>query len=231
MNGQTNVEIRNEAPIGYPRAAGRLNRRTVKRRLGARMIPLLLVADPRMNDSTHSQHTTAWLLDQIRIGDVQARSDLVVRIEPLLRRFARGRLPGRLRSQEDTADLVQLTWLKVLDKLDSIDAREPGAFFAYLRTVLINALRESLRRHARAPVERGQDLDLVASNVAADDWLAWEQSLALLSDEHRGLVLMRFEFGMSFVEIAEELGESPDGVRMKLNRAIARMAGAAHVDT
>ena len=184
-----------------------------------------------MNDSTHSQHTTAWLLDQIRSGDVQARSDLVERVEPLLRRFARGRLPGRLRSQEDTADLVQLTWLKVLDKLDSIDAREPGAFFAYLRTVLINALRESLRRHARAPVERGQDLDLVASNVAADDWLAWEQSLALLSDEHRGLVLMRFEFGMSFVEIAEELGESPDGVRMKLNRAIARMAGAAHVDT
>jgi DNA-directed RNA polymerase specialized sigma24 family protein len=41
-------------------------------------------------------------------------------------------------------------------------------------------------------------------------------------------VLMRFEFGMSFVEIAEELGESSDGVRMKLNRAIARMAGAAH---
>ncbi|MEO7936516.1 MAG: sigma factor, partial [Dokdonella sp.] len=79
-----------------------------------------------MNDSTHSQHTTAWLLDQIRSGDVQARSDLVERVEPLLRRFARGRLPGRLRSQEDTADLVQLTWLKVLDKLDSIDAREPG---------------------------------------------------------------------------------------------------------
>jgi DNA-directed RNA polymerase specialized sigma24 family protein len=38
---------------------------------------------------------------------------------------------------------------------------------------------------------------------------------------------MRFEFGMSFVEIAEELGESSDGVRMKLNRALARMAGAA----
>lgn len=41
---------------------------------------------------------------------------------------------------------------------------------------------------------------------------------------------MRFEFGMSFVEIADELGESHDGVRMKINRAIARMAGAAHAD-
>jgi DNA-directed RNA polymerase specialized sigma24 family protein len=32
---------------------------------------------------------------------------------------------------------------------------------------------------------------------------------------------------MSFAEIATELGESADGVRMKLNRAIARMASAA----
>jgi DNA-directed RNA polymerase specialized sigma24 family protein len=38
------------------------------------------------------------------------------------------------------------------------------------------------------------------------------------------MIIMRFEFGMSFIEMAEELHESPDGVRMKLNRAIQRMA-------
>lgn len=177
-----------------------------------------------MSDATHGQHTTAWLLERIRVGDMQARSDLVERVEPLLRRFARGRLPGRLRSQEDTADLVQLTWLKVLDKLDTIEAREPGAFFAYLRAMLINAMRESLRRDARSPIQQGHEYDFAAEGVDMDDWLAWEQSLALLSPEHRGLVLMRFEFGMSFVEIGEEMGETSDGVRMKLNRALARMA-------
>ena len=179
-----------------------------------------------MPDATHGQHTTAWLLDRIRVGDGQARSDLVARVEPLLRRFARGRLPAQLRCQEDTADLVQLTWLKALDKLDTIEAREPGAFFAYLRAMLINALRESLRRDSRSPLRHGVDVDLVASDVDMDDWLAWEQALERLSPEHRGLVLMRFEFGMSFVEIADELGESSDGVRMKVNRALARMAGA-----
>ena len=35
---------------------------------------------------------------------------------------------------------------------------------------------------------------------------------------------MRFEFGMSFPEIAAELGQSADGVRMKLNRALKQMA-------
>ncbi len=180
-------------------------------------------------------HTTRWLLDRVRVGDARARSDLVARVEPLLRRFARGRLPGRLRSQEDTADLIQLTWLRVLDKLETIDVTEPGAFFAYLRTTLINALRESLRRQSRSPVhpggshELGEDPALASDEVAQADWLAWEQALAKLPPEQRGIVLMRFEFGMSFVEIAAELGETSDGVRMKFNRILARMAEAGHV--
>ena len=186
-----------------------------------------------MSDST-AQHTTARLLDLIRGGDAAARGALIARIEPLLRRFARGRVPQQLRHQEDTGDLVQLTWLKVLDKLPLIEAREPGSFFSYLRTVLLNALRESLRRDGRSPIHGNGELVaavaavLRASHVDPDDWLTWEQSLSLLSPEHRGLVLMRFEFGMSFAEIGTELGESADGVRMKLNRALARMsAGVA----
>jgi RNA polymerase sigma-70 factor (ECF subfamily) len=182
--------------------------------------------------STAHQHTTAWLLDRARGGDRQAHRQLVERVEPLLRRFAHGRIPQLIRHKEDTADLVQLTWVKVLDKLEGIDASEPGAFFAYLRAVLINALRESLRREAVAPVAAGGELAeaaeavVPAAHVDPIDWIAYEQALARLAPEHRGLVLMRFEFGMSFAEIAAELGESADGVRMKLNRAIARMAQA-----
>ena len=190
----------------------------------------------RMTDAPPAPtHTTRWLLDRVRVGDARARGDLVARVEPLLRRFARGRLPGRLRSQEDTADLIQLTWLRVLDKLETIDVTEPGAFFAYLRTTLINALRESLRRQSRSPVhpggshDLGDDPALASDEVAQADWLAWEQALEKLPPEQRGIVLMRFEFGMSFVEIAAELGETSDGVRMKFNRILARMAEAGHV--
>jgi RNA polymerase sigma-70 factor (ECF subfamily) len=184
-------------------------------------------------DPNTEQHTTAWLLDRARGGNRGARSALVARIEPLLRRFAHGRIPQMLRHREDTADLVQITWTRVIDKLDAIDASEPGAFFAYLRAVLINALRESLRREANTPVAAGGDLAdkaaavIAAVNVDPTDWIAYEQSLAALAPEHRGLVLMRYEFGMSFAEIAAEIDETPDGVRMKLNRAIARMAQAA----
>jgi RNA polymerase sigma factor (sigma-70 family) len=178
-----------------------------------------------------SEHTTQILVGRIRAGDAGARDALIARIDPLLRRFARGRVPQLLRHDQDTADLVQSTWLRVLDKLERVSLQAPGDFFAYLRAVLINALREALRRQGSSPVDPRADADLAgafvaAANVDLDDWLAYEQALATLAPEHRTLVLMRFEFGMSFAEIAAELGETPDGVRMKVNRAIARIAQA-----
>ncbi len=179
------------------------------------------------------EHTTQVLLQRMRTGDARARAALVARIEPLLRRFAQGRLPQVLRHEQDTADLVQLTWLKVLDKIDGIELSAPGDFFSYLRTVLLNALREALRKHGRSRVDVHADAEsglaeLVAENVDLDDWLAYEQVIAALPAESRVLVLMRFEFGMSFTEIAAEFGETPDVIRMRVNRAVARIAQEGH---
>lgn len=176
-----------------------------------------------------SEHTTQALLGAIRAGDRQARAKLVARIEPLLLRFARGRIPRVLRHEQDTSDLVQSTWLRVLDKLDSIALQKPGDFYAYLRATLINALRESLRKHGREP-EREENApewlacSLPSERVDLDDWLSYEQAIAKLTPELRNLVLMRFEFGMNFSEIGAELGEAADTVRMRLTRTLASMS-------
>jgi RNA polymerase sigma factor (sigma-70 family) len=175
-----------------------------------------------------AQPTTQHLLCRIRSGDDAARVALIRRVEPLLLRFARGRVPFRLRHEQDTADLLQITWLKVLDKLGDINVEAPGDFFSYLRTVLLNALREALRRQDRSPGKAGdaEPPELAAENVALDDWLAYEQALAGLPEAQRVLLLMRFEFGMSFVEMGAELDAPPDTVRMRVNRAIEQIAGA-----
>ncbi len=176
-------------------------------------------------------HTTAQLLHHIRDGKHGARDMLIARLEPLLRKFAHGRVPQLLRQQQDTSDIVQVTWLKVLDKLPQIQVQERGDFFAYLRQTLVNALRDALRSEARSPEVRHDVGDItlqsVASvtNVAQDDWLAYEQALAKLPEDFRIAVLMRFEFGMSFVEIGAELDQPPDRVRMRVTRALGLMAG------
>ena len=199
------------------------------RRTCAPFTAWLACAIPSQERTVSQLHTTQFLLARIQGGDLSARRILVARIEPLLQRFARGRLPKLLRHEQDTADLMQLTWLKVLEKLDSIAVQRPGDFFAYLRTVLLNALREALRRHDRSPISPQADVllsadSIVADNVPLDDWLAYEQALATLPGDDRVLVIMRFEFGMRFVEMAEELGESPDAIRMRVTRALARVA-------
>lgn len=177
-----------------------------------------------------NMHTTAVLFGRVRAGDASARSALVARVEPLLRRFAHGRLPSMLRHAHDTADLLQHTWLKVLERMDQIEIERPGDFFAYLRTALVNGLRESLRYEQRHPKAAWDDLDaelalVPAEHVDRTEWLAYEQALQRLAPEHRALIAMRFEFGMSFVEIAQELGETATAVRLRTSRALARMVG------
>ena len=180
--------------------------------------------------SVSDSHTTAQLLKDIRDGDLGARGRLIARIEPLLRNFAHGRVPQMLRHQQDTADMMQVTWLKVLDKLPRIQVQERGAFFAYLRQVLVNALRDALRAQARTPDIVADDGEnalqsvVSAENISAQDWLAYEQALHKLPEEFRHAVVMRFEFGMTFVEMGLELNQSPDSVRMRVSRALVLMA-------
>jgi RNA polymerase sigma-70 factor (ECF subfamily) len=151
---------------------------------------------------------------------------------PLLERWARGRVPRAARGAVETDDLVQVALMRALGRVDAFESAHPGAFFAHLRQILLNAVRrtlgvQALPGHAVAVedvedelVDRGSALE---SLVGRENLLAYEQALAKLPPEHRGLVAMRFEFGMSFVEIAGELGETPDGVRVKLNRVLKKM--------
>lgn len=179
-----------------------------------------------------AEHTTAFLLRRLRGGDALARDLLCTRLEPQLRRWARGRLPASLRGSADTADLVQTALLRVLGKLDRFESTHAGALYGYVRTAMTHALCDILRAHPQA---QRVDFEILAqlpqlpdspleAALGREGVLAYEQVLASLTPEHRELVLMRFEFGMSFPEIAAELGQSADGVRMKLNRALKQMA-------
>ena len=180
-------------------------------------------------------HTTQLLLHRIRSGDAAAREELLRRVMPLLQRWAHGRLPASARGAIDTADLVQVSIMRALARVGEFESAHPGAFFAYLRQILVNAVRRTIADEIKPGyavavddvagelVDHGSALERV---VGRDNLIAYEQALAALPPAHRSLVVMRFEFGMSFVEIAQELDETPDGVRIKLNRAIKKMLAA-----
>ncbi len=181
--------------------------------------------------------TTASLLARVRQGDAAARERLFARALPLLRQWAHGRLPVGARQLADTEDLVQISLVRALNRLESFEPTREGAFLVYLRRILLNALRDEIRRSRRSRISGEPDdnhpaagpstLEQVIGREALEDY---EAALAQLSEEQREAVILRVEFGFKYEEIAEAMGRpSTDAARMTVTRAIRRLAEAMDV--
>lgn len=177
--------------------------------------------------ATHPSESTATLLSRVRAGDEGAREQLCRQYLPILMRWAHGRLPPAARDLVETADLVQMTLIKALGRIDEFEPRHEGAFLAYLRTGLLNALRNeidrSVRRGQRVSVDIASLGDALAQdpNRNAELIVDYERALAELAPESREAVLLRLEFGFSYTEIAAAMERpSANAARMQVHRAV-----------
>ena len=171
------------------------------------------------------------MLFRSRAGDDAARERLFARFLPKLELWAHRRLPHSARGLADTDDLVQVTLVRALNRIDSFEPRREGAFLSYIRTILLNVVREEIRR-AR-PLMHREELDErlpTRSRSQLDDLIGaetldrYDQGLASLPEEQREAVILRLEFGYSHAEVAEALGKSsPDAARMTIARALATL--------
>lgn len=151
-----------------------------------------------------------------------------------LRRWAHGRLPAYARDLADTDDLVQTTLLRTVSRLPSLAPGEAGSFLAYMCQVLVNEVRDQVRRHQRRPEvlplpehDRPTDGALQGSPPDPAFLAAYERALAALTAPQRDAVVLRIELGMTFPEIALELGlPSADAARMRVARGLADLAEA-----
>jgi RNA polymerase sigma-70 factor (ECF subfamily) len=174
--------------------------------------------------------TTTNLLDRARRGDAEARERLAARFLPRLRRWAHGRLPAHARGPVDTDDLVQVTLMKALDRVGSFESRGEGAFLAYMRQILLNAVRDELRRPAPAKETVSEEIPdhkqpLVEEAIGRQVVERYEEALAALDERQREAVILRVEFGYDHGEVAEAVGApSANAARMIVARALVRLA-------
>jgi RNA polymerase sigma-70 factor (ECF subfamily) len=183
-------------------------------------------------EPTRPLETTIALLDRIRVGDPAAREQLLARYLPILRAWSHGRLPAHARGIADTDDIVQVTLMRSLNRLNEFEYRHEGAFLSYLRQAALNAVRQEIRRSRRHPT--GELLeDAIADGAASVVEQAigremlerYEAELMRLGPDQREAVILRFEFGMSYPELAEAMGRpSANAARMLVVRAVAQFA-------
>jgi len=174
-----------------------------------------------------SFETTQVLLALARDGDHAARDRLFARFLPRLESWAHRRLPHSARGLADTDDLVQVTLVRALNRLAVFEPRREGAFLSYLRTILLNVVREEIRR-ARPLLRREEPAENLPAPsrsqlevmIGAETLQRYEEGLTRLSEEQREAVILRLEFGYSHAEIADALGKSSsDAARMTIARA------------
>ncbi|MDP2320142.1 MAG: sigma-70 family RNA polymerase sigma factor [Acidobacteriota bacterium] len=176
--------------------------------------------------------STTVLLQRVQAGDEGAMELLLARYLPRLRRWARGRLPQWARDLADTNDLVQDTLVRTFRRLDDFENRGDGALDAYLRQVLLNRIREEIRRAGRRVEHTALSTGLPADQtspleaaVGSETWARYRQALTALRPLDREIVVARVELGWDNDRIAQAFGKpSANAARMAVERALFRLA-------
>ncbi len=178
--------------------------------------------------------STATLLARVKSGDLAAREQLCSLYLPVLSRWAHGRLPAYARNTAETDDMVQLSLIKALDKLDSFNPIREGAFLAYLRKILLNNIRNEIRKTSRLSNQTAisdhhelidEQASVVEQAVGTEIIERYEQALTQLNEQSREAVMLRVEFGFSYLEVAAAVGcNSANAARMLVTRALVKMA-------
>jgi RNA polymerase sigma factor (sigma-70 family) len=173
------------------------------------------------------------LVRRYQAGEDHALNQLWARYLPRLRQWASGRLPRVSRSDTNTDDLIQETFVRSLAHMRTLRPESGRSLFAYFRKVVLNQIRD----HARRAHFRGKQKELKAEGHAADapsplEQLMgkevvdrYERALSTLSEDDQHLIVAFVELRLTDREIAELFEKpSPDAARMARNRAVARLA-------
>lgn len=145
-------------------------------------------------------------------------------LRPLLPRAA-GYARSLLHDRADAEDAVQQAALRGWERIARYDATRPfaGWWFAILRNCCI----DMLRRDRAGAAGRADDAGSVEPDMGGLDRHGLERALALLSEDHREMLRLRYFGELSYGEIAAALGIPSGTVMSRLH--LARKALAARM--
>lgn len=182
----------------------------------------------------------AELLNRVRTGDGAAAEELVRSYEPELRRAIRVRLTdARLRRLVDSIDICQsvLAGFFVRTVAGQYDIQSPEELLNLLVTMARNRVidwarraqadRRDGRRNVSLEDENGQMRPIIQQQASPVSVLVnrelMENVRSRLAPDELKLMEQRAD-GLDWNEIAASTGEQPNAVRMRLTRALDRVA-------
>jgi RNA polymerase sigma-70 factor (ECF subfamily) len=167
------------------------------------------------------------LMERLRLGDATAGDVLVKRYYPALVRYLQ-----RLVGKEVADELLQQTWLSVLDHADKFDPQiGGGGFKAWLFRIATNKANDHWRSRGREKTAYA-GLRLVTDDLAPHAGHRMEgseqeqklaEAIAQLPEAQRQVLMLRYYSDMKFVEIAELLGCPLNTALGRVHKAMIRL--------
>jgi RNA polymerase sigma-70 factor (ECF subfamily) len=194
-----------------------------------------------------SNYKTQHLVRLAKSGDELALERLFRAYGERVQRIIRLRMGKELRSKLESMDLVQDAFVSALRGLESFTYTNEGDFLRWLSKIAENRIRDNfdklhadkrdIRREIPLDNSRGDAQEsfahilgpvdsttpsLIMSKKEQLDKL--EKAVDALRPEYREVVVLAKIEGLSYKEVGNRLGKSPDAVRMLLSRAMAALS-------
>lgn len=177
--------------------------------------------------------TSLELVLRASAGDQAAYTELYERYKPRLQRWAHSRLPNGARGAVQTEDLVEDTLTQVFQHMSTFNPRHEGAFQGYVRTTLLNRIRDAARRYKRRGLPEPLDTEIIGGHpspldeaIGTETLCRYDEALERLKPEERELIIARIEMGLSYVDIKVmfEDERSEAALHMAVSRILVKLA-------
>lgn len=177
------------------------------------------------------------LFVRARGGSREALGTLFERYAPRLHALIRFRLGPQLRRRLESRDILQVTLMRAFQGIERFEGSGSGSLMAWLGTIARDEICDQADFHRRqkrdaarqAPLDERVDglAEEIRSEVSRlqllEDSERLERALDTLGESQREVILLRNYEELSFREIGERLGKSPDACRMQLARAMTAL--------
>ena len=168
------------------------------------------------------QKLEAEIVAQVLKGDRQGYSLLVEEYQAPIYNLAY-RMTGNL---GDAEDLTQDTFIRAYQYLWRYDARKK--FFTWLYTIAFNLIKNHYKKNKKHNISEELSAHSLADDSPSPEAQFIETQeitacLLRLEDELRVLLIMKYQQGLTFEEIAEITGKSLSAVKMRIYRGLEKL--------